>query len=41
LKNIDKRVSTLKSLPVKKTQGTIKNKNVQKVESDSSSDNEN
>ena len=26
LKNIDKRVSTQKSLPVKKTQGTIKNK---------------
>lgn len=41
LKNIDKRISTLKSLPVKKTQGTIKNKNIQKVESDSSSDNEN
>jgi hypothetical protein len=28
LKNIDKRVSTQKSLPVKKTQGTIKNKTV-------------
>jgi hypothetical protein len=26
LKNIDKRVSTQKSLPIKKTQGTIKNK---------------
>jgi len=28
LKNIDKRVSTQKSLPIKKTQGTIKNKAV-------------
>lgn len=44
LKNIDKRVSTLKSLaPTKKGQGTIKNKNLQKVENngeDSSSDND-
>jgi len=28
LKNIDKRISTLKSLPPKKAQGTIKNKNL-------------
>jgi hypothetical protein len=45
LKNMDKRVSTLKSLPVKKSQGTIKNKNLQNIENDneeeSSSDNEN
>ena len=43
LKNIDKRISTLKSLPVKKTQGTIKNKNLQKTninENDSESDDE-
>ena len=45
LKNIDKRVSTLKSLPVKKTQGTIKNKNMQKINvndsvNDSESDDE-
>jgi hypothetical protein len=39
LKNIDKRVSTLKSLAVKKTQGTIKNKVVSK-EPDSESENE-
>ena len=39
LKNIDKRVSTLKSLPVKKIQGTIKNKNLQKINvNDSESD---
>jgi len=37
LKNIDKRVSTLKSLTPKKTQGTIKNKPTD----DSSSDNDN
>jgi hypothetical protein len=43
LKNMDKRVSTVKSLAPKKAQGTIKNKNVQKVEinnEDSSSDND-
>jgi hypothetical protein len=40
---MDKRVSTVKSLAPKKGQGTIKNKNVQKVEinnEDSSSDND-
>jgi len=37
LKNIDKRISTLKSLPPKKVRGTIKNK----IETDNSdSDNE-
>ena len=36
LKNIDKRVSTLKSLAPKKGQGTIKNKNATKKEDDSS-----
>jgi hypothetical protein len=43
LKNMDKRVSTVKSLAPKKAQGTIKNKNVQNVEinnEDSSSDND-
>jgi len=40
LKNIDKRVSTLKSLAPKKGQGTIKNKNTQKGDEDSSSDDE-
>jgi hypothetical protein len=41
LKNIDKRVSTLKSLPIKKCQGTIKNKNLQKtIVNDSESDDE-
>ena len=40
LKNIDKRISTLKSLAPKKGQGTIKNKNVTKKEDDSSSDND-
>jgi hypothetical protein len=39
LKNIDKRVSTLKSLAVKKTQGTIKNKIVSK-KNDSDSEND-
>lgn len=34
LKNIDKRLSTLKSLAPKKTQGTIKNKIVESVDSD-------
>ena len=40
LKNMDKRVSTLKSLAPKKTQGTIKNKNTAKAsnEDDSASD---
>lgn len=33
LKNVDKRVSTIKSLPVKKTQGTIKNKSIIQTES--------
>jgi len=45
LKNIDKRVSTLKSLAPKKVQGTVRNKNAteiqQKLNDDSSSDNEN
>jgi len=45
LKNIDKRVSTLKSLAPKKVQGTVRNKNAteiqQKSNDDSSSDNEN
>ena len=42
LKNMDKRVSTLKSLAPKKAQGTIKNKNTAKVsnEDDSASDGE-
>jgi hypothetical protein len=43
LKNMDKRVSTVKSLAPKKAQGTIKNKNIQKIEinnEDSSSDND-
>ena len=40
LKNMDKRVSTLKSLAPKKAQGTIKNKNIATVsnEDDSASD---
>ena len=41
LKNMDKRVSTLKSLAPKKTQGTIKNKNIANVsneEDDSASE---
>ena len=37
LKNIDKRVSTLKSLAPKKTQGTIKNKNKNKTNKDENS----
>jgi hypothetical protein len=44
LKNIDKRLSTLKSLAPKKTHGTVKNKNVLPIKTediDSSSDNEN
>jgi hypothetical protein len=46
LKNIDKRVSTIKSLAPKKTQGTVRNKIVKDSSSktdvtDSSSDNEN
>ena len=40
LKNLDKRVSTLKSLTPKKTQGTIRNKLIEK-KTDSSSDDEN
>ena len=44
LKNMDKRVSTVMSLAPKKAQGTIKNKNIQKIEinnnEDSSSDND-
>jgi hypothetical protein len=40
LKNIDKRVSTLKSLAPKKAQGTIKNKNKINKDEDSSSDSE-
>ena len=45
LKNIDKRVSTIKSLTPKKTQGTVRNKVVKSSSTtdatDSSSDNEN
>lgn len=41
LKNIDKRISTLKSLAPKKGQGTIKNKNKTNKEDDSSSDSDN
>ena len=43
LKNIDKRVSTLKSLSVKKAQGTIRNKinNSKQNDNDSASDEEN
>jgi hypothetical protein len=44
LKNIDKRLSTLKSLAPKKANGTIKNKTIvptKTVEDDSSSDNDN
>ena len=42
LKNMDKRVSTLKSLAPKKTNGTIRHKEVQvNKEDDSESDNEN
>ena len=37
LKNMDKRVSTLKSLAPKKAQGTIKNKNIAKVSNDDDS----
>ena len=37
LKNMDKRVSTLKSLAPKKAQGTIKNKNMAKVSNDDDS----
>jgi hypothetical protein len=41
LKNMDKRVSTVKSLAPKKGQGTIKNKNLQKtIINDSDSDDE-
>ena len=43
LKNMDKRISTLKSLAPKKTNGTIRHKDVKqlnKVEDDSESDNE-
>jgi hypothetical protein len=36
LKNMDKRISTLKSLAPKKVNGTIKNKQIQKTESNSS-----
>lgn len=41
LKNIDKRVSTLKSLAPKKGQGTIRKKEVSKCDSDSEEDDEN
>ena len=41
LKNIDKRISTLKSLAPKKAQGTIKNKNKTNKGDDSSSDSDN
>ena len=40
LKNIDKRVSTLKSLAPKKGQGTIKNKVAITVDSDADDDDE-
>ena len=38
LKNIDKRVSTLKSLSIKKVQGTVKNKLTEKIEKDDDSE---
>ena len=38
LKNIDKRISTLKSLAPKKSHGTIKNKLLQKIEKETDSD---
>ena len=38
LKNIDKRISTLKSLAPKKSHGTIKNKILQKIEKETDSD---
>jgi len=41
LKNMDKRVSTLKSLAPKKGQGTIRKKEITKDNSDSDEDNEN
>ena len=41
LKNIDKRVSTLKSLAPKKTQGTIRKKDFSKNDPDSEEDEEN
>jgi hypothetical protein len=41
LKNIDKRVSTLKSLAPKKSQGTIRNKTVEKNKSEMDSEDEN
>jgi hypothetical protein len=41
LKNLEKRVSTLKSLAPKKIQGTIKNKGLPKKEKDVSSDEDN
>jgi hypothetical protein len=41
LKNVDKRVSTLKSLPPKKSQGTIRKKEITKDNSDSEEDDEN
>ena len=41
LKNIDKRVSTLKSLTPKKIQGTIKNKSIKTDNYDSESDSDN
>jgi hypothetical protein len=40
LKNIDKRVSTLKSLPPKKMHGTIKNKNIIPEKKEDSTDEE-
>jgi hypothetical protein len=40
LKNIDKRVSTLKSLAPKKGQGTIRKKEAAKIDSDSEEDDE-
>jgi hypothetical protein len=41
LKNVDKRVSTLKSLAPKKSQGTIRKKEITKDNSDSEEDDEN
>ena len=38
LKNVDKRISTLKSLAPKKSHGTIKNKLLQKIEKETDSD---
>ncbi len=41
LKNVDKRISTLKSLAPKKGQGTIRKKEIKQIEFDSEEDDEN